>query len=80
MSRRPTLVALEAEPPAVGAIEKLQDLLKQVKRGEISSLAFAVVLRDGSGDQNWTYAPSPLALIGAVAMLQHRLLAEQLED
>lgn len=74
-----TLTRLEAEPPAVGAIELLQGLLKRVKKGEISSLAFALVLRDGSGEQEWTFAPSPLALIGSVGCLENRLIAEQFD-
>ena len=79
MSKRPTLVALEAEPPAVGAIGLLEDLLEQVKQGMISSLAVAVVFRDGSGDQHWTFAPSTMALIGSADVLVHRLIAEALD-
>lgn len=79
MSRRPTLVTLDAEPPAVGAVAMLQEMLRRVKQGEISSLAIAAVLRDGSGEQDWTYAPSAAALIGSVAVLQHQLIKEELE-
>ncbi len=72
-------VVLDAEPPGIGIIELLQELTAQAKAGELSSIAVAIVFRDGSADQRWSFAPSGAAQIGSAAMLVHRLSSDNLE-
>lgn len=75
----PVLTVLESEPAGTGIIELLEGLLERANNRELSSLAYAIVLRDGSAEHDWSYAPTPATLVGSIGLLQHALCAEQLE-
>jgi hypothetical protein len=66
---------LDAEPVSTSAvIEKLEEALEQARSGQLSSVAIAVVYRDGCTGRSWSPPPSRSCLIGAVARLQHGLI------
>jgi hypothetical protein len=73
------LTVLDAEPPGVGIADLLEEVTELANAGELSSLAIAMVYRDGSGDQRWSHACSSAALIGSAAVLLHRLIRGELE-
>lgn len=68
------LHVLTAEPLGDGIIKLLEESLQQAREGKISSVAIAMVDRDGCSESAWSYVPSYGLLIGAVARLQHRLI------
>jgi hypothetical protein len=70
------LRVIEAEPPSADAIERLEEALVSAKEGRVSSVAIAIVYRDGSMGRAWSACPSLSCLIGAVTRLQHGLLEE----
>jgi hypothetical protein len=73
--RKAKIRVLEAEPPGTDTVAKLEEALERAKKGELSSVAFAVVYRDGTCGHGWSKAPSLSCLIGAVARLQYSLTA-----
>lgn len=68
-----TVRVIEAEPHGSGIVEMLEDWLKEARGGRISSLALAVVHRDGAISAEWSEAPSMPLLIGAASRLTWRL-------
>ena len=69
------LSVIEAEPVGADVIDRLEELLEKARAGEISSVAAAVVYRDGSTGSCWSSAPSFGLLIGSTAVLQANLIA-----
>lgn len=69
------LHVLDAEPPSTDTATKLEEALELARKGLLSSVAIAVVYRDGTCGRAWSKAPSNSCLIGAVARLQHGLIA-----
>jgi hypothetical protein len=67
---------LEAEPVGADVITKLEEALEQARKGEFSSVALAVVHRDGTVNRSWSKAPSLSLLIGSVARLEAALIRE----
>lgn len=67
---------LTAEPLGASVIERLNEAMERAKRGEISSIAIALVNRDGSSESCWSDVPSYGLLIGAVARMQYRLMVK----
>jgi len=67
---------ITAEPPGKDVIDLLQETLAQAERDEISSVAVAVVYRDGNTSSGWSKVPSFSALIGAIARMQAKLIRE----
>lgn len=65
---------IDAEPLADNIVEKLTELLDVARDGQLSSIAVAVVYRDGTTGRSWSKIPSRSALVGSVAMLQHELI------
>jgi hypothetical protein len=70
-----TLAVLDAEPPCRGVAERLAEVHAAIDEGRISSIAVAVVYRDGSVGGSWSDASSRPLLIGALADTQFRLLS-----
>jgi hypothetical protein len=68
------LRVLDAEPPASDTVAKLEEALERARSGQLSSVAIAVVYRDGTCGQCWSQAPSLSCLIGAVTRMQHALI------
>jgi hypothetical protein len=69
------LKVIEPEPCGADVVEKLEEALEKAKSGELSSVAIAIVYRDGCTGSSWSAPLSYSILIGAVARLQHRLIA-----
>lgn len=70
-------------PPVQSIVEQLERLLERAKRGDIRAFAYAAVrpafwVEEGSVSAR--DEPVGPALIGAVAMLQARLIHDKLED
>lgn len=76
MRRKQTaqLRVINAEPPNADVIEKLEDALRFARDGRISSVAIALVYRDGTSGQCWSAAPSLSCLIGAVERMKHGII------
>ncbi len=70
----PDLHVIDAEPLGADVIATLEAALEKARTGEISSVAVAVVERDGSVNRTWSTPPSLSLLIGAVARLQAALI------
>lgn len=66
-------MVIEAEPVGADIIVKLKEALEKAEKGELSSVAIAVVYRDGSTGSSWSVAPSLGLQIGAVSMMHWRL-------
>lgn len=69
----PDLHVIEAEPEANDIAEKLRAALADAEAGRLSSIAIAVVYRDGATGNSWSKMPSIGTLVGSVALLQARL-------
>jgi hypothetical protein len=68
------LKVIDAEPLGEDVIAKLEEVLETAKTGKISSLAIAVVYRDGTVGRCWSTASSLSLLIGSIARLQGSLI------
>lgn len=74
------LVPIDAAPPSGDdLIELLEETLEKARAGKLSSLALAVVYRDGSTGDGWSNQPSMSAQLGAVTALQFRLARNLVE-
>ncbi len=65
---------IEAEPIAADLVERLEQALALAREDKLSSVAIALVYRDGSTGDAWSQPPSMGALIGATALLQAHLI------
>jgi hypothetical protein len=78
VSRNAKLLALHPEPPiSSDVIEHLTMVCDWVQDDKVSAVAIAVVHRDGATSTVWSVPPNKATLIGAVARLQHRLVASE---
>jgi len=66
------LVPLDPEPLGVDVIKTLEAVLEMARDGRVSSVAIAVVYRDGTSDGSWSTAPSSIRLVGAIDRLGYR--------
>lgn len=71
-----TLRVLEPESPAANVIETLEEALAAARAGELSSVAIALVYRDGSAGALWSDLPSRVAALGSVSRLAHKINLE----
>ena len=67
------LHVIEAEPPGEDVLAKLRETLAEAEAGNLSSVAIAVVYRDGSTGSAWSSPPSAGLQLGSVTALQARL-------
>jgi hypothetical protein len=67
------LIAIEPEPHGADTVKVLEEALELARNGELSSVAIAMVHRDGCVQTKWSQMPSAGLLAGAVARLQHKL-------
>lgn len=70
------LAVLEPEPASANVIATLEDALADAREGRISSVAIAVVYRDGVAGASWSDLPSRTAMLGAVSRLTHKINLE----
>lgn len=70
------LIPIQCEPVGEDIATRLNEVWEKHDEGLISSIAIAVVYRDGSTSTSNSNAPSIATLIGAVARLQARLIGE----
>lgn len=70
----PDLHVLNAEPPGQAVVKVLQDALARARKGELSSVAVALVERDGTSQWDWSMAPNISTLIGAVERMKADLI------
>lgn len=73
------LLTIEPEPMAEGIIEALEEVLKSAKEGKVSSVAIAVVLRDGAPDWAMSYLPCVSTMLGTIDRMHFAILQETLE-
>lgn len=71
------LTVIEAEPPGEGVIEALEWALEKTRAGEISSVAIAIVNREGAISRRWSRLPSYPAMLGSLARLMYLIQREQ---
>lgn len=69
----PELSAIDPENPAEDVVATLEQALELARKGQISSVAIAMVRRDGVGHHIWSTMPMVLATIGSVERLLHAL-------
>jgi len=67
------LTVIEPEPHSEAVVPALERALEMARAGDVSSVAIAIVLRDGTSDAIWSDAPNMVTLIGATARLSHKL-------
>lgn len=67
------LVAIEPEGVDADLIERLEHALEKARGGQVSSVAIALVYRDGSTSTAWSSPPHWAALLGAVHHMAWRL-------
>jgi hypothetical protein len=68
------LKVIDAEPaPSPDIIERLKEVCDEVAEDKVSSVALAVVYRDGTTGRAWSTTPSLSLLIGSVTRLQAAL-------
>jgi hypothetical protein len=65
------IMPLEPQSDA-SIVETLESALAEAREGRLSSVAVAMVYRDGRTGQLWSTAPLSAMLIGAIARLMHR--------
>jgi hypothetical protein len=75
------LVPIDSEPPNTeDVVAKLEEFLAEARKGQISSVAIAVVYRDGSSGRAWSKRHSETAMIGSVGLLHHALSERYFEE
>lgn len=68
------LRVIDAEPLGEDVVQKLEEALVEARAGKLSSVAVAVVYRDGCTGTSWSNPPSIGLLLAAATRLQYRLL------
>lgn len=71
---------IDAEPLGEGIIKRLEWALALANEGKLSSVAIAVVLRDGSPDWRWSEAPNVSLLVGVTERLKFAMIKAQAND
>lgn len=62
--------------PNPEVVELLEEALEMAKRGEINSVGIVRLDAEGCANTAWTHKSQYFALMGAVSLLHHRLLAD----
>ncbi len=68
------LIPIDCEPPGESVAAMLEALLALARDGKLSAVAIAMVYRDGSTGDAWSKPHSTATLIGAVSVMQARLI------
>ena len=81
MSNSPNLSVIEFKPKTKvnqSAVELLEDFLERAKSGEIDCISIAA-LTDGSSVTQWSECDHIQALLGAITILEARLIREVID-
>lgn len=68
------LTVIEREPISASVIAYLEKLLGEARNGELSAIAVTKVYRDGTTGSGWSDLPALATMVGAVAILQVKLV------
>lgn len=68
---------IEPEPVGASVVDTLREIADDAEQGNISSIAVAIVYRDGTVGTAWSEVPSMALLVGAASRLQWRLIEAQ---
>lgn len=69
------LLTIEPNPPvSEDVIDILREACAWVEKDQVSSIAIAVIHRDGSASTSWSGSATAPTLIGAVERLKYNLL------
>ena len=78
LARRSANVAelkfITAAPVGKGAAERLGTALGLAASGEVSSVAIAIVRRDGSPEWMWSDAPNTSTLLGSIERMKYAMM------
>jgi len=72
--RTAALSTVDVEPVNKDVAERIGELLAMAVKGEISSIAYAVVYRDGNTGNGWSELHNYSLMIGGVRRLEHKLI------
>jgi hypothetical protein len=61
------------------AVQVLEDALVEVRQGQVRGVAIAIARANGGVNYRWSTAPLS-TMLGAVAVLMHRLAAQDADD
>lgn len=68
-----SLISIDAEPAGGDVVERIEEVLAMARAGELSSIAMALVYRDGSIGHCRSRAPSRGLMLGALSRCMHKL-------
>jgi hypothetical protein len=68
------LRTIEPEPLGEGIVKALEGALELARDGKLSSVAIALVYRDGCAGNVSSFMPSRAAMVGSLAMLQDKII------
>lgn len=70
------LRTIEPQPLGKTIISRLEWALELARKGELSSVAIAVVYRDGCGGHQYSDVPSCGLLVGTIARMQAAIIRD----
>lgn len=65
---------------SAAAIEKLEEVLEEVKRGEVTAVAIVTLRFDGSANSCFTPADNGVTMLGAIDLLRLRYARDLLSE
>ena len=80
MNRARNLTVIDPEPLAANLVDRLEALVEQARTGELSAFAAAVVYRDGTTGDAWSYLPNDSLMIGAIETMKARIVAGKVQE
>lgn len=72
--RKAKLLAIDAEPLGASIIDRLDEVRAAAEAGKVSSIAIAVVYRDGNVSHCTSDMPSLSVLLGAIERMKFAIL------
>lgn len=69
----PRLIPLDPEPLGEGIISRLEECLELAREGRLSSIAIALVYRDGAAGHRWSELPNRVTMLGSISRLAHKI-------
>lgn len=72
----PDLRVIDAEPVGQSIVKVLEHMLERALDDQLSSVAIAVVERDGAVDWKWSQAPNSSTMLGAIERMKADLIRD----